>query len=152
MKRHPANPEAIVAAARSWLGTPYLHQGSLRGVGCDCLGLVRGIWRDLLGAEPEDVPPYAADWAEASGRETLAEAALRHLRPVAVEKAAAGDVLLFRWRMHVPAKHCAILTGALAERSSTIIHAHEGCAVSEVALTGWWRRHVSHAFSFPQTR
>ena len=46
-----------VAAARLWTGTPYHHQASLRGVGCDCLGLVRGVWRDLYGAEPETVPP-----------------------------------------------------------------------------------------------
>lgn len=151
MIRHSAT-DLIVEAARDWIGTPYLHQASLKGVGCDCLGLVRGVWRDLLGSEPEDVPPYAADWAEAQGRETLADAALRHLLPVAIEAAGQGDVLLFRWRAHVPAKHCAILTGSFTERFSTIIHAHEGCAVSEVALTGWWRRHASHAFSFPEPR
>ena len=47
--------EAIVAAARGWIGTPYQHQGSLRGVGCDCLGLVRGVWREVIGAEPAAV-------------------------------------------------------------------------------------------------
>jgi NlpC/P60 family putative phage cell wall peptidase len=46
----------IVAEARSWIGTPYRHQASLKGVGCDCLGLVRGVWRAVLGAEPEAVP------------------------------------------------------------------------------------------------
>ncbi|MGL4975880.1 MAG: peptidase P60, partial [Bosea sp. (in: a-proteobacteria)] len=116
-----ATPDAIIDAARDWIGTPYLHQASLKGVGCDCLGLVRGVWRDVLGDEPQDVPPYAADWAEASGRETLAEAALCHLQPVALEDAGAGDVLLFRWRAHVPAKHCAILTGNFSARGSTII-------------------------------
>lgn len=39
--------EAVIAAARSWLGTPYHHQASRKGVGCDCLGLIRGIWREL---------------------------------------------------------------------------------------------------------
>jgi cell wall-associated NlpC family hydrolase len=34
---------AIVAEARTWIGTPYRHQASLKGVGCDCLGLVRGV-------------------------------------------------------------------------------------------------------------
>ena len=41
---------AIVAAARGWLGTPYRHQASVRGEGADCLGLVRGVWRELIGA------------------------------------------------------------------------------------------------------
>ena len=43
----------IVRAARSWIGTPYRHQASLKGVGCDCLGLLRGVWREVVGAEPE---------------------------------------------------------------------------------------------------
>jgi NlpC/P60 family putative phage cell wall peptidase len=48
--------EQIVAAARGWLGTPYHHQASVKGVGCDCLGLIRGLWRELLGDEPETLP------------------------------------------------------------------------------------------------
>ena len=54
-----------------WIGTPYRHQASLKGVGCDCLGLVRGVWRAVCGDEPEAVPAYSPDWAEASRRETL---------------------------------------------------------------------------------
>lgn len=135
----------IVAAARHWLGTPYHHQASLRGVGCDCLGLVRGVWRDLYGDEPEAPPPYSQSWAESLGVETLAEAGFRHLLPVACGLERPGDVLLFRWRAHLPAKHCAILTAPDA-----ILHAHEGAQVSEVAFSPWWRRHLSHAFSFPE--
>lgn len=70
---------AIVSEARSWIGTPYRHQASLKGIGCDCLGLVRGVWRHCIGTEPESPPPYAADWAEARGEEALADAARRHL-------------------------------------------------------------------------
>ena len=55
----------IIAEARSWIGMPYRHQGSLKGIGCDCLGLVRGVWRALYGPEPEPTPGYAPDWAEA---------------------------------------------------------------------------------------
>ena len=39
----------IVAETRDWIGTPYRHQASLKGVGCDCLGLVRGVWRNVIG-------------------------------------------------------------------------------------------------------
>lgn len=135
----------IVAVARDWLGTPYHHQASLRGVGCDCLGLVRGVWREIYGLEPEAAPPYSPSWAESRGEETLAAAGLRHLvaKDPGVERP--GDVLLFRWRRDLPAKHCAILSA-----SDRIIHAHDGAAVSEVAYTGWWQRHLSHVFSFPE--
>ncbi|MFZ2468534.1 MAG: peptidase, partial [Parvibaculum sedimenti] len=44
---------AVVAAARAWIGTPYRHQASCKGAGADCLGLVRGLWREFHGAEPE---------------------------------------------------------------------------------------------------
>ncbi len=98
----PTSAGRIVAAARGWIGTPYLHQASLRGVGCDCLGLLRGVYRELTGAEPEQPPPYSADWAEASRREAMAEAALRHLTPIPPEAYGAGDVLLFRWRPGPP--------------------------------------------------
>jgi NlpC/P60 family putative phage cell wall peptidase len=135
---------AIVAEARAWIGTPYRHQASLRGVGCDCLGLVRGVWRNCIGDEPEAPPPYAPDWAEAKGDETLAAAALRHLVPRALDDLKPGDVLLFRWRDGFVAKHVAIAAG---ER--TMIHAHDGAAVCEIALASWWRRRLAYAFCFP---
>jgi NlpC/P60 family putative phage cell wall peptidase len=134
----------IIAAARQWLGTPYAHQASLKGIGCDCLGLVRGVWRDLQGGEPEAVPAYAPDWAEAGLRETLAEAALRHLIAIDRRRFAGGDVLLFRWRAHLPAKHAAI---AISE--TRMIHAQASAVVSEVAISPWWSRHLAFAFRFP---
>jgi NlpC/P60 family putative phage cell wall peptidase len=140
----------IVAEARLWLGTPYRHQAALRGVGCDCLGLVRGVWQGLYGAEPEAPPPYSGSWAESApaGSEPLLEAAARHLvpapGPLAAYEPGPGDVLLFRFRPHLPARHCAVATGA-----GTMIHAHDRARVAEVALTPWWRRHLAGAFRFP---
>ena len=75
----------IVTAARAWIGTPYRHQASLKGVGCDCLGLLRGVWREIHGDEPEAVPPYAPDWTGARGVESLRDGLARHLRPVALD-------------------------------------------------------------------
>jgi NlpC/P60 family putative phage cell wall peptidase len=134
----------IVAEARGWIGTPYRHQASLKGVGCDCLGLVRGVWRALLGDEPERAPPYSPDWAEALPQETLAQAAARHLVPVACDAFTPGDVLLFRWRTHLPAKHMAVVSAP-----DLMIHAHDGAAVTEVAIAPWWRRRLAYAFRFP---
>lgn len=134
----------IIAEARSWIGTPYRHQASLKGVGCDCLGLVRGVWRAVIGEEPEVAPPYVPGWAEAGGDEALARAAFRHLVPTALAQVLPGDVVLFRWRATMPAKHAAILTsGAL------MVHAHDGASVAEVAFAPWWRRHLAFAFRFP---
>lgn len=133
---------AIIAAARSWIGTPYRHQASLRGVGCDCLGLIRGVWRMVMGHEPEHPGAYRPDWAEAGGTERLLAAAGRHL--IVADGPAPGRVLIFRWRDGLPAKHCAIATG-----DARMIHAHDGACVAEVALSSWWRRHLAASFSFP---
>lgn len=135
---------AIIAEARSWIGTPHRHQASVKGAGCDCLGLVRGVWRGCIGDKPEAPSPYAPDWAEATGDEALASAALRHMVPVATDQFTGGDVLLFRWRDGCVAKHIAIAT---FERS--MIHAHDGASVCEVTLAPWWRRRLAFAFSFP---
>jgi NlpC/P60 family putative phage cell wall peptidase len=134
----------IVAEARSWIGTPYRHQASLKGVGCDCLGLVRGVWRAVQGDEPEPVPAYSPDWAEATKFESLAAAASRHFSAVPLADIAPGDVLLFRWRAGLVAKHAAIVTAA-----DRMVHAHDGAAVAEVAITPWWRRRLAYAFRFP---
>jgi NlpC/P60 family putative phage cell wall peptidase len=136
-----------VSEARAWIGTPYRHQASLKGTGCDCLGLVRGVWRALYGAEPEPPPAYAPDWAEASGEERLAAAARRWLTEVPPAEAVAGDVLLFRWRPHLPAKHAAILSAP-----DRMIHAYDGAAVAEVYFAPFWRRRLAFAFRFPTIR
>jgi len=161
MNSHNITRAAIVAEARGWIGTPYRHQASRKGVGCDCLGLVRGVWRALIGPEPEATPPYAADWAEASGSEALADAALRHLVAIDCSAFAAGDVLLFRWRAGFIAKHAAIVTDCACPDRKTgthfsgtcapdrMVHAHDGAAVAEVAIAPWWRRRLAYAFRFP---
>ncbi|MDB5651447.1 MAG: peptidase, partial [Hyphomicrobiales bacterium] len=132
----------IVLSARRWIGTPYRHQASLLGVGCDCLGLVRGVWRDVVGAEPEGAGAYTPDWAEAGREERLIDAGLRWF--VLAEELAfeAGDVLVFRWRDGLPAKHLGIATS-----STTMIHAHDGACVCEVAIGSAWRRRIARAFA-----
>jgi NlpC/P60 family putative phage cell wall peptidase len=136
--------QQIIAEARSWIGTPYRHQASLKGVGCDCLGLVRGVWRALIGDEPQRPPAYSRDWAEAARAETLAQAARAHLVEIAPAEFLPGDVLLFRYRERYPAKHAAIASAA-----DLMVHAHDGAAVAEVAIAPWWRRRLAYAFRFP---
>ena len=135
--------QRIIEAARAWVGTPYQHQASCRGAGSDCLGLIRGVWRDLYGAEPEQAPPYAMDWAEADTTELMRDAARRHLREIGVADAGPGDVLMFRLIRSGPARHAGILS-----EPGQIIHACSGHAVREEALGPWGRRRA-YAFRFP---
>ena len=138
MAEHPA-----VRAARACLGTPYQHQAALPQIGCDCLGLVRAVWRMLYGCEPEQPDAYDSSRFRAGGPETLRDAARRHLIERSSLDFAAGDVLLFRLHPMRPVQHCGIATSA-----ATMIHAHDGACVCEVPVTPW-RRRLAYVFSFP---
>lgn len=138
----------IVAAARCWIGTPYVHQASTLGAGCDCLGLVRGIWREVFGAEPEPIPAYTQDWSEPSGDEQLLRAAMRHLSAKPLAEEGPGDLLLFRMRRGAVAKHLGVQ--ATAGSAPTFIHAYSGHGVVESALTPPWERRIVARFEFPE--
>lgn len=135
----------VLEIATAWIGTPYRHQAALKGVGCDCLGLMRGVWRELYGEEPETPDPYAPDWAERGAGERLAEAALRHFGPpLPIDTGKPGDVLLFRWRAGVAAKHL----GILAE-GRRFIHAYEQAGVISSPLVPSFARRIAFVHRFP---
>ena len=47
----------IVEKAREYLGTPFHHQGRVKGVGIDCIGLLVGVANEL-GLQHEDFKQY----------------------------------------------------------------------------------------------
>ena len=134
----------IVDAARRWIGTPYRHQAALRGVGCACLGFVRGVWREVEGTEPETPPPYASDWAESGRGEDMLAASLRHFRPGSGDGCRAGDLLLFRMKPKAPVRHCGIALGG-----GVFVHAYQNNAVVETRLAGFWRDRLALHLTFP---
>lgn len=138
----------VVLRARGWLGTPYLHQASCKGAGTDCLGLLRGVWREVFGSEPRTIPPYTADWSEPSGQEDLLQAAQGLLIGCDDQAEMPGDVLVFRMKAGAVAKHLGLLSQTGAE--ARFIHAYSGHGVVESALTGPWRRRIAARFRFPE--
>lgn len=139
------NPQ-VVDIARSWLGTPYLHQASVQGVGCDCLGLLRGIWREVYGQEPEAIPAYTQDWSEPQGAERLLAGARRHLRDTSQTPWAAGQVILFRMRQGAVAKHLGVISDA--GEFAQFVHAYQGHGVVESPLSAPWRKRIAARFEF----
>ncbi|MCR9274499.1 MULTISPECIES: NlpC/P60 family protein [Mameliella] len=137
----------VVAAARGWIGTPYVHQASCKGAGCDCLGLLRGVWREVIGEEPETVPAYSKDWSEPEGEERLWRAGLRHMAVKRPDDQAEGDVLLFRMRDGAVAKHLGLQ--AQVGPGASFIHAYSGHGVIESALSAPWARRVVARFALP---
>jgi NlpC/P60 family putative phage cell wall peptidase len=130
----------VVAAARAWVGTPYRHRAALRGVGCDCIGLIRGVWRELVG-EPPPLPPYRADWRDGTHSAELRGLAERWLVPGGM---APGAVLLFRIGAGAAPRHCGICVGG-----GRFVHAQERLGVVEGNLTDGWARRVVGTFGFP---
>ncbi|MFD1511011.1 peptidase [Lacimonas salitolerans] len=139
-----ADPSEVIATARSWLHTPYHDQASLKGVGCDCLGLARGVWREVVGHEPFPIPPYSRDWGESGPREVLADGARRMMIELEPAMAPPGALILFRMMPRAIAKHVGILTAP-----DRFIHAYERLGVIEQPLTPSWRRRIAFAFLFP---
>lgn len=131
-----------VTIARQWIGTPYRHQQSVRGVGTDCLGLVRGVYREMFGAEPESVPNYSPMWGEVGSREPLLDAAARHLDQI--DTIQPGCVLVFRMRPAFVAKHCGIVTDV-----AHMVHAYQSVGrVVEGPLDMHWKRMIAGIFTW----
>ncbi len=127
--------EQVVAAARAWAGTPWRHQGRVRGVGVDCVGLIIGVARDL-GLSAFDVTGYRRRPAE---RDLLA-GCRAHMR--AVPLALPGDAMLFR--IDGQAQHLGIATDI------GLLHAHAPMRrVVEHRLDEYWRARIVAAFRLP---
>lgn len=128
-------------AARRWIGTPYFVGQAARGLGCDCVGLIRGVWADLTGNPPPPVPGWRPDWFNGPDR-PLVEAARTYLHPVPLAEAAPGDMVVLRIQGTREA-HCGIL-----DHGDQIIHAVEGAGVVLVPFASF-RAGVSFAARFP---
>lgn len=84
----------VVAAARSWIGTPYQHMGAAKGVGVDCAMLLVKCFCDLGLVEPFDPRPYSRDWFLHQDGERYMSFLLARAHEVAAPQP--GDVALFK--------------------------------------------------------
>lgn len=131
-------PEAIVAAARAALGTPFVHQGRQVGRALDCAGLVIHVAREI-GAEYLDVDGYSTHPSQGLLESALdAQPCLERVAPSARQ---AGDVLLMRFAGDP--QHLAICAG------ETIVHAYANVgAVCEHRLSDIWASRIVRVYRF----
>lgn len=85
---------AVVAEARSWIGTPYHHAADVKNQGVDCAMLLVRVYCDLGLLEPFDPRPYTRDWFLHRNEERYLGFLLA--RSKEVRSPGLGDIVLFR--------------------------------------------------------
>lgn len=112
----------VVAQARTWLGTPYVHQARLKEVGVDCVGLPICVARELELVEATfDVNGYAR---EPDGR--LMDLATQYMTPIEQDAMLPGHVIVLA--LPDQPRHFAIL-GDYRHGGLSIIHAYGKCVI-----------------------
>lgn len=139
----------VIETARTWIGTPYRHQAHLKGVGCDCIGLIIGVWQDLYGYVPDDfvLPPYSRSWAEETQLDLMTQYCKKYLNEVYAKDRQPGDVLLYRMIPNGPTKHAGILAS-----TTTMIHALYNHTISEAPLITNAGAALTGVFRYPLPR
>lgn len=135
-------PDTIVACARSWRGTRFVHQGRGRG-GVDCLGLLAGVAHEL-GLRARDGSLLIAHDALSYSKQpdgALLRARLDELLwPVDAFVWQPGDVALFA--LDGQPQHLAILSDYGAGEPG-MIHAYAPARkVVEHRLDAMWRKRL----------
>lgn len=137
--------EDIIAEAREWIGIPWQHQASLKGIACDCVGLVRGVYRELTGMDFDVPVNYPATWHLFKSEPWLYNECKKYASEIPIEDARCGDLLLFSFRERFVSHHIAILTNA-----GTIIHSYMDVGkVVETRYDEQWKGYTRHAFQYP---
>ena len=135
----------VVVEARTWLNTPFVHQGWTKGVACDCIGLIKGVGVALSLFDYDEHSDKAQRYAAYSMlpnprkmREGLAE----FFVPISKDEALPGDIFYIAWAKEP--QHVALMT------DHGIIHSYSHVGkVVEHALDAEWERRICAAYRYP---
>ncbi|GIU67610.1 NlpC/P60 family protein [Candidatus Phycosocius spiralis] len=122
----------VLEKARAWLGTPFVPEASLRGIGTDCVGLIEGIARELGMACPD----------RQSLNQDLEAAAHAFLRPC--PEPVPGTLILLSQQPFGPPVHA-----GLVSENGRFIHAHWTAGVVENRYGSWFSVRTTHVFDWP---
>ena len=132
----------IVSEARSWLGTRFQHQAHLKGVGCDCAGLVVGVCKALTLSDFDKT-----DYTHLPDGAMLRQVCNDHMTPITLTEAQPGDAILCHFGGHP--QHLGIL-GDYPLGGLSIIHAYSlAKRVIETRLDADWAARVVCAYRLP---
>jgi NlpC/P60 family putative phage cell wall peptidase len=131
------NKIAIVEEARTWIGTPFKHQGRIKGLGVDCVGLIIGV-AHFFKLTDFDYRNYSHTPDGFLMRQLLDQ----HLRSISIQDAKPGDIVLMRFEAEP--QHVGILS------DYGIIHAYaqvRHCV--EHRLDNIWKSRIVGAYAYP---
>lgn len=143
----------IVAEARTWVGTPYRHQGRVKGARVDCVGLILGVGKELglLDISPEDWKRHAGYSTQPNPR-LMGEGMRKFLVEVPIDPTVVppdGAIAWMAWREDLP-MHLAII--GTFEGRKTMIHAYgQAGACVEHGFVSEWPSRVASWWAYPET-
>lgn len=126
------NTEKFIAAAQSYVGTPFHHQGRLPRIGLDCIGLV--ICAIKAADSALEIHDHNHYLRRPAGTE-LIDSIEAHggIRINSIESALRGDLLIFRFESRP--QHVGIYLG-----EGKIIHAYQPAGkVIEITMNDSWK-------------
>lgn len=135
----------VVIEARAWLDTPFHHQASVKGAGCDCIGLIKGVGVALSLVDYNPASPQAQAFANYSilpNSRRMREGLATWLAEIPLHEATLADIYFMAWG-HEP-QHVALIT------DKGIIHSYSSVGkVVEHALDDSWLRRIVAAYRYP---
>jgi len=144
-----ATREEIVREARTWLGTSFHHQGRIKNVGCDCIGLVVGVVHEL------DIPSLDGNgklsqhdntnYGRMPDGKSLKAQLDRFLNPISLKDIQPGDILLLKFEKEP--QHVAIISDYHGSGLGMIHCYAQSRKVVEHRLDDLWKDRIISAYS-----
>ncbi len=131
--------QRIVTEARTWLGTPFQHQGRVKGKACDCVGLIIQTLQVVINHPYKDDVTYGRK----PDVQTLLREVKRYLIPISLEESLPGDIVLLYFEKDP--SHFGFIT------DKGIIHGYAKGPrkVVEHGLSEDWKNRIVGVFKIP---
>jgi cell wall-associated NlpC family hydrolase len=92
-----ARRKAVVAEARSWLRTPYVHMGRRKGAGVDCATLLCEVFERARIVPHIELDWYPPDWYLHRDEERYLAMVARYAGAVVNRSPLPGDIALYKY-------------------------------------------------------
>lgn len=112
---------AVVAEAKTWLGTPYHHHARVKGAGVDCANLPAAVY-ESCGLIPNLAPSYSEQWHKHRDEEIYLSWVTPHAREIDRSSVQPGDFAI--WKFGRTFSH-----GAIIIDPPIVIHSYIGLGV-----------------------